>query len=431
MQGFWKERSFRVYEREKGSYGCFRDCLLRFCCKKMLTKIENMVYCKREKRTAYFAFSFLRERLFDFILWQENPVAEKGGLMKQHLTPQAILDLLAWYRQNKRDLPWRHTRDPYCIWLSEIMLQQTRVEAVKPYYERFLQECPSIRALAELPEDRLMKLWEGLGYYSRARNLQKAARTVVEQYGGVMPSTYGELIKLSGIGDYTAGAIASIAFEERVPAIDGNVLRVLARLTGSYEDIARPETKAAWRRALAPLVPQAAGDFTQSLIELGATVCIPNGEPDCAACPLAPYCAARAGSLTDTLPVRSPKKPRRIEKRTVLLIRDGDRTAIAKRPPKGLLAGLYELPNCEGHLKEAELPAYLRSLGFEPLRIKRIEDSKHIFTHVEWHMIAYSVSITPEFDGWHDGSGFLLVSNADLHASYAFPSAFSAYVKYL
>lgn len=351
--------------------------------------------------------------------------------MKQHLTPQAIDGLLAWYRQNRRDLPWRHTRDPYCIWLSEIMLQQTRVEAVKPYYERFLRECPTVFALSELPGDRLMKLWEGLGYYSRARNLQKAARTVVEQYGGVMPSTYDELIKLSGIGDYTAGAIASIAFGERVPAIDGNVLRVLARISGSYKDIAKPETKVAWRAELAPLVPKEAGDFTQSMIELGATVCVPNGEARCAECPLASYCAANLEHLTDELPVRSAKKPRRIEQRTVLVIRDGDRTAIAKRPPKGLLAGLYELPNCTGHITEEDLPDYLRSIGFEPLQLKRLEAARHIFTHVEWHMIAYAVRISPEFDGWHEGSGFLLVPNGDLHEKYAFPSAFSAYVKYL
>ena len=351
--------------------------------------------------------------------------------MKQYLTSQAIEDLLAWYQVNKRDLPWRHTKDPYRIWLSEIMLQQTRVEAVKPYYARFLEVCPDLESLARIPEDRLMKLWEGLGYYSRARNLQKAARTVMTEYGGVMPSTFAQLRKLSGIGDYTAGAIASIAFGERVPAIDGNVLRVLARLMGSYEDILGADVKKKWREELVPLVPAEAGDFTQSLIELGATVCVPNGEPKCESCPMSPYCRAYRECLTDKIPVRSAKKPRRIEQKTVLLIRDGDRTALCKRPPKGLLAGLFELPNREGHLREEELPAFIRSLGFEPLQISRLEDSKHIFTHVEWHMIAYSVRISPEFDGWHQGSGMLLVKNNDLHRDYAIPSAFSAYVKYL
>ena len=351
--------------------------------------------------------------------------------MKKHLTEQAIFDLLTWYQQNKRDLPWRHTSDPYCIWLSEIMLQQTRVEAVKPYYARFLSACPTVKDLAELDEDRLMKLWEGLGYYSRVRNLQKAARTVMRDFGGEIPHTYAELRRLSGIGEYTAGAIAAIAFGERVPAIDGNVLRVLARVMGSREDIADPKTKSAWREALLPLIPERAGDFNQALIELGATVCVPNGEAKCAACPMAPYCRAHLENLTDELPVKSAKKPRRIEKKTVLVIQDGDRTALCKRPSKGLLAGLWELPNREGHLSEGALVDFIRSIGFEPLRVERIEDSKHIFTHIEWHMIAYTVRIAPEFDGWQGGEGMLLVKNEDLHASYAIPSAFSAYTKYL
>ena len=351
--------------------------------------------------------------------------------MDRILSEQAVAALLDWYRENRRDLPWRQTKDPYCIWLSEIMLQQTRVEAVKPYYARFLEICPTVEALAALDEERLMKRWEGLGYYSRARNLQKAARTVVSDFGGVMPRTYDALKKLSGIGEYTAGAIASIAFGERVPAIDGNVLRVLARVSGSREDIMNPATKAKWREDLAVCVPAAAGDFTQAMIELGATVCGPNSAPQCDVCPLRDACVAHKDGLTDEIPVRSAKKPRRIEPLTVLIIRDGDRTALCKRPDKGLLAGLYELPNVKGHLNEGELPTYIRSLGFEPLRIERLEDAKHIFTHIEWHMIAYAVQITPEFDGLHGKSGMLLVQNDDLHAHYAIPSAFGAYTKYL
>ena len=351
--------------------------------------------------------------------------------MNEILSPQAVKALLLWYQQNKRDLPWRHTSDPYRIWISEIMLQQTRVEAVKPYYARFLETCPDIQTLASLPEEKLMKLWEGLGYYSRARNLQKAARVVVENYGGVMPNTYEELLKLPGIGEYTAGAIASIAYGERVPAIDGNVLRVLARVSASEADITLPETKKEFRKALALIVPAEAGDFTQSLIELGATVCAPNREPMCEVCPLSDTCAAYRRGKTGEIPVRSPKKPRRIEEKTVFLIRDGDRTALSKRPPKGLLCGLYELPNVEGHLSEDAVLQHLRSLGFEPLRIQKLEDAKHIFTHIEWHMIAYDVQITPEFDGLHGRSGMLLVPNRELHQSYAIPSAFGAYVKYL
>lgn len=347
--------------------------------------------------------------------------------MKQHLTSMAIERLLAWYDREKRDLPWRHTTDPYRIWLSEIMLQQTRVEAVKPYYARFLEACPDIAALAALPEERLYKLWEGLGYYSRARNLQKAARSVMEQYGGEMPRTYEALRTLSGIGDYTAGAIASIAYGERVPAIDGNVLRVLARLCASFEDIADQKTKTRWREALAPLIPERAGDFTQAMIELGATVCVPNGEPKCHVCPVREFCEASQRGLTNQIPVRSAKKPRRIENRTVLIVCDENRIALGKRPPKGLLAGLYEFPNVVGHLSESEALQYLRSIGFDPIRIERIEDSKHIFTHVEWHMIAYRVRITPEFDG----QSLELKDIDDVCENYAIPSAFSAYTRYL
>lgn len=346
--------------------------------------------------------------------------------------PSEIVPLLLdWYQKEKRDLPWRKTKDPYPVWLSEIMLQQTRVEAVKPYYKRFLEVCPNIEALANIPEEQLYKLWEGLGYYSRARNLQKAAKTILSDYGGVFPSDCKTLQKLPGIGDYTAGAIASIAFGERVPAVDGNVLRVVARLVASEDDIALPDTKKGFREALLPLIPTEAGDFNQSLIELGAMVCLPNGEPKCDSCPLASLCRAHTDGKTATLPVRSKKPPRRIEDRTVLLIEDGGRTALSKRPDKGLLAGLYELPNTKGHLNEAELLAFIRSLGFEPLRWDRLEDAKHIFTHVEWHMIAYAVRISPDFDERAGNELCFLVDNEILHRDYAIPSAFSAYTKYL
>lgn len=351
--------------------------------------------------------------------------------MKKQLHPRAVEGLLLWYHEHKRDLPWRRTRDPYCIWISEIMLQQTRVEAVKPYYTRFLEACPDVATLAAIPDERLMKLWEGLGYYSRARNLKRAAQTVMEQYAGQMPTTYEELRKLSGIGDYTAGAIASIAYGIRVPAIDGNVLRVLARLQGSYEDILNPKIKAKWRAELAQVVPEAAGDFTQAMIELGATVCVPNGEAKCHVCPLREDCVAAKNGLTDELPVRTAKKTRKIEQRTVLIIRDGNRTALCKRPPKGLLAGLYELPNVLGHLSAEEVPPYLRTIGFDALHVEPLEPSKHVFTHIEWHMIAYAVRITPDFDGQCGMEGMQLIENEDLHRNYAVPSAFSAYTKYL
>ncbi|MBR7098130.1 MAG: A/G-specific adenine glycosylase [Clostridia bacterium] len=352
--------------------------------------------------------------------------------MSEILEKEAVRRLLEWYRANRRDLPWRNTKDPYCIWISEIMLQQTRVEAVKAYYIAFLKAFPTVEALANADEQHLMKLWEGLGYYSRARNLQKAARTVMEQYGGSLPSDENELKKLCGIGDYTAGAIASIAFGIPAPAVDGNVLRVLSRVTGSHADIALPETKKQQSDALRRVIPRdAAGDFTQSLIELGATVCVPNGEAKCDVCPLSRFCVARRDGLTDQLPVKSAKKPRRIEKITVLLIRDDDRTVLRKRPEKGLLAGLYELPNVSGHLEADAVPDAVRAFGFEPLRVERIEDAKHIFTHVEWHIRAYTVKISSEFDGLRLADSIFLVNNGDLHRSYAIPSAFSAYTKYL
>ena len=355
-----------------------------------------------------------------------------GSTVKPALTAGQVEALLAWYSENARDLPWRRTNDPYRVWISEIMLQQTRVEAVKPYYARFLDAFPTVSDLANAPEDRLLKLWEGLGYYSRARNLQKAARAVVEQYGGRMPADEEELKKLSGIGDYTAGAIASIAFGIPAPAVDGNVLRVLSRVNGSDRDVSLPETKRFWSDSLRPAIPRdRAGDFTQAMIEIGACVCVPNGDAKCAICPLAQGCVAARDGLCDLLPIKAAKKPRRVEDLTVLLIRDGNRTALHKRPAKGLLAGLFELPNLPGHLSPDELPEKIRALGFDPLRVTRLDDAKHIFTHIEWHMIAYDVRVTPEFDGYHAKSGYLLVENGDLHAHYAIPSAFSAYTKYL
>ena len=352
-------------------------------------------------------------------------------MKQQWILNEITAPLLYWYQGAARDLPWRRDPTPYHVWISEIMLQQTRVEAVKGYYERFLDAFPTVDALAAADDDRLNKVWQGLGYYSRARNLQKAARLIVERYQGEMPKTYDELRALPGIGDYTAGAIASIAYGLRVPAVDGNVLRVLARVSGSREDIALQETKNRFRLSLAPIVPAWAGDFTQAMIELGATVCVPNGAPLCESCPLYADCKARCEGLIDELPVKSAKRARRTEDRTVLLIRDGGRTALHKRPPRGLLSGLFELPNVDGFLSEAQVLDFVRKIGFDPLRIQKLEDAKHIFTHIEWHMIAYDVTVTPEFDGLDGVEGIFLVTNDDLHANYAIPSAFSAYTKYL
>ena len=287
--------------------------------------------------------------------------------------------LLPWYRANLRPLPWRRDREPYHVWLSEIMLQQTRVEAVKGYYERFLQELPTVEALAHAPEDRLLKLWEGLGYYSRVRNLQKAAKQILEL--GSFPRDYGGLLALSGIGPYTAGAIASICFEEPVAAVDGNVIRVLSRV------LARTVENREAADLLAPVYPQGqCGDFTQALMELGATLCGPNWEPMCDKCPLRDICLAKAQGKQKEFPQKQPKKQRRVEDRTVFILHCDDKLAVCKRPRKGLLAGLWQFPDTEGHLTVEGAIALAAQWGTEPLDPILTLERNHIFTHVEWKL---------------------------------------------
>ncbi len=333
-------------------------------------------------------------------------------------------ELLRWYRKCRRHLPWREDPAPYHVWLSEIMLQQTRVEAVKGYYARFLAALPDIPALAAAAEDRYLKLWEGLGYYSRVRNLHKAAVEIMEQHGGQMPSDSRSLAKLPGIGPYTAAAIASIAFSERVPAVDGNLLRVYARLETYPADIRTPEAKKlAGDYFLLRMSGEAPGDFNQALMDLGAAVCLPNAVPSCGACPLSGFCKAfRTGNAPD-YPVRTEKKPRPVELHTVFLIHDAEKIALRKRPPHGLLAGLYEYPNVPGSLTEAEALASLKSLGFAPLRIRRLPDAKHIFTHKEWQMRGYEV-LADELKPLQSDSVFLADLQA-LHEKYPIPSAFA------
>lgn len=342
---------------------------------------------------------------------------------------EAVKRLLSWYENNHRCLPWREAPTPYRVWISEIMLQQTRVEAVKPYFERFLQECPDVKALAAVPDETLLKLWEGLGYYSRARNLKRAAQMICAEYGGVLPSGRNELLRLPGIGSYTAGAIASIAFGLPEPAVDGNVLRVLARVTGCDADVLLPETKRAAEDAVREIIPSgSAGNFTQAMIELGALVCCPNGEAKCGICPFCDVCIAHAENKTDILPVRSKLPERKVEERTVLLLLDGNRMLIRKRPPKGLLAGLYELPNEKGSLNEEQAIAFARQNGFEPLKLEHLPEAKHIFTHLEWHMRGWLM--TGYFEpGREEKKDAILADRRELDAKYAVPSAFSAYLK--
>ena len=314
-----------------------------------------------------------------------------------------IAPLLEWYQTNARDLPWRKTRDGYAVWISEIMLQQTRVAAVIPYYARFLRELPDINALANVGDDRLHKLWEGLGYYSRARNMKKAASEILFRFGGKMPRNHAALLTLPGIGEYTAGAIASIAFGEAVPAVDGNVLRVYTRLFGVARDIRDLAFKKEVRAFLLPLVPKEnPGAFNAALMELGATVCLPNGMPKCGECPVREYCVAYREGRTAELPMLSAKKSRKIERKTVFVLTINGRLIGFRRPESGLLAGLWQLPEATGELTDAEAAAWLGQQGIGPVGELRFYERKHIFTHIEWHMRVCAAEVTADVlpEGW-------------------------------
>lgn len=333
--------------------------------------------------------------------------------------------LLDWYRQNARILPWREEPAPYRVWISEIMLQQTRVEAVKPYFERFMQALPAIQDLAEVPEDRLLKLWEGLGYYNRARNLKKAAQVIVAEYDGEMPAEYEELQKLPGIGSYTAGAIASIAYGRPVPAVDGNVLRVISRVLASRRDILKQSTKKWMETELIRTIPaDEASRFNQGLIEIGAIVCIPNGQPKCNECPLRTLCLAKREGLTGEIPVKTKPKQRRIENRTVAIIECDDHVQLQKRPDSGLLASLYELPNAEGHLRSDELADVFDLAATDIIEIEPLAAAKHVFSHVEWHMIGYRVRLAK----WPPDER-LKVKKEQIKTIYALPNAFNRYTQ--
>ncbi len=331
--------------------------------------------------------------------------------------------LLPWFEQNKRDLPWRRDREPYHVWLSEIMLQQTRVEAVKGYYERFLTALPDISALAEAEESALLKLWEGLGYYSRVRNLQKAARVIAERHEGRFPRDYDAIRALPGIGDYTAGAISSICFDEKTPAVDGNVLRVVSRVCDYHGCTDDASVKQHIGQELKQIYPNEAGAFTQALMELGATVCLPNGQPQCIACPLSRLCRARENGTIDDLPVRAEKKKRKQQDLTVFLLTCGDKIALRKRPDTGLLAGLYEFPNCQGTLSVQNAIAQADAWGLHPREIKKSVGKKHIFTHIQWNMTGIRLDCGTECPE------FIWVTREDLNAHYALPTAFRQFVE--
>ena len=310
--------------------------------------------------------------------------------MSKTLSP-IVEPLLTWFDCNKRELPWRRDKEPYHVWISEIMLQQTRIEAVMGYYARFLDTLPDVESLSKVDDDALMKLWEGLGYYSRARNLKKATVAIMDEYGGAFPQTYAELVKLPGIGEYTAGAIASICFDEKVPAVDGNVLRVIARVQGSKENVLLPQTKKTVTEQLKKIMPQRAGAFNEGLMELGELVCLPNGTPLCDSCPLNEHCTAYKIGVTEQ---------------------------IEKRPDTGLLSGMYQLPNVEGFRTEEELRDILQKWGVEPIDITFTKKAKHVFTHIDWYMKAYHANVKKHHDH------FIWVTADELKDSYPLPTAF-------
>ena len=331
--------------------------------------------------------------------------------------------VIDWDRRERRPLPWRLSPTPYHVWISEIMLQQTRIEAVIGYYERFIAELPDVAALSAVDEDRLLKLWEGLGYYSRARNLKKAALLLTEKYGGRLPATAQELKKLPGIGDYTAGAIASMAFGEPESAVDGNVLRVLSRVLESGEDVMQPAVRKRMAGLLRKLYPRGeeAALLTEGLMELGETLCLPKGAPGCAVCPLRELCLASQHGTAERYPLRTPPRPRRIEERTVLLLHSGGRWAIRRRSDRGLLAGLWELPGLEGFRDRAAVLAWLESLGGTVTALEECGEAVHVFTHVEWHMRGFRAELD-------DPCGeFLWASPEEIMADYSIPTAFRAY----
>lgn len=357
----------------------------------------------------------------DLQILEEKPFTEEERLQA------ANEPVLAWFSKHARILPWRENPEAYRVWISEIMLQQTRVEAVKPYYERFLKACPTPKELAEIEDDRLMKLWEGLGYYNRARNLKKAAAIICEEYGGKLPDRYEELLTLPGIGSYTAGAIASIAYGRVKPAVDGNVLRVISRVLLNREDILKSSVKRSMEALLEKTMPKDhSGDYNQALMEIGAMVCLPNGKPRCEECPFASLCLAHREHVEQEIPVKKPKKARKQEERTVLVIENADSVSLRKRPATGLLAGLYELPNFEGKWKKEEIVSILGLNPEEVESVEKLPDTKHIFSHVEWRMMGYLVKIKGELP-----KQFLSINKQCLETEYSLPSAFGAYRKWV
>lgn len=332
--------------------------------------------------------------------------------------------LLNWYSINKRDLPWRHTKNPYYIWISEIMLQQTRVEAVKIYYKRFIKELPNLSDLAQIEEDKLLKLWEGLGYYSRVRNMQKSAKILIKSGQNNLPSTYQELINLPGIGKYTAGAILSIAYDQSIVAIDGNVYRIISRFYGIEEPISKSSSYRNYTPYLEEILPvKNCGDFTQSFMDLGSMICLPKN-PKCSKCPLNKQCVAYKNQMIEKYPVIIKKKVQRIEERNVYIYLYQNKIGIKKRENKGLLASMYEFPNFLESDSLIDIENKLINKNISYNYVKEIGEAKHIFSHIIWYMKGFIIDLKEPID-------LIWATKEELFTKYSIPSAFSYYLKYV
>ena len=335
--------------------------------------------------------------------------------------------ILEWYEGSARTLPWRNNPSPYRVWISEIMLQQTRVDTVRPYFEKFIDALPTIEALAHTSDDKLLKLWEGLGYYSRARNLKRAANIILQKFSGQIPSDIKALESLPGIGPYSSGAIASIAFGARVPAIDGNVLRVMARVSANKGDITNRLVNKEIKELVNTLLPkERIGDFNQALMELGASICLPNGLPKCLQCPINFTCEGYHRDMVAMIPMKLKKKPRKIERKTVFVMKSEGRVALRQRPSEGLLSNLWELPHVEGHLSYEDCQSTLIEWSASVFKIIKLDKAKHIFTHMEWHMIGYLVLIETQIED----SSLVWATPKEIETVYSIPTAFKAYLEY-
>lgn len=334
--------------------------------------------------------------------------------------------LLDWYNENKRNLPWRNNPTPYQVWISEIMLQQTRAEAVKNYYARFLDAMPTIDDLANADEDVCLKLWQGLGYYSRVKNLHKGAQSLVKQHNGFLPNTYSDLIKVPGIGDYTANAILAFSFHQPTIAVDGNLFRVYARLTEDNRPFSEESKKACHDYFFCEL-QEKPEEFNQALMDLGEMICLPHGKPRCENCPLSSFCLAFSHHSQEDYPVKKKKAEKKQVDVSVFLLHFKEKIIIEKRESTGLLASLYQFPNVESRLSEKQAMSYLHDLGFSINKISGIGSAKHIFTHLIWNMNGYEVFL----DSVPKEKQFLFVSKEELLNTYSIPSAFSFYLNYL